>query len=157
MTIKNMPHVTVEQVLALRDAAIELEQERDELAAQVERLRKLIMDKTAQLRCCNSPYYDNETSPICCGTPDFTWPDDVVSVLSETPPAALAALKAQWQADAVRGLITNISGAIENDYISMKEIEEMDIEDFCNLAEKHANKLESQVERLRGIVKETKL
>lgn len=39
MTIKDMPHVTVEQVLALRDAAIELEQERNELAARVEHVK----------------------------------------------------------------------------------------------------------------------
>ena len=38
MTIKDMLHVTVEQVLALREAAIELERERDKLEAQVERL-----------------------------------------------------------------------------------------------------------------------
>ena len=79
----------------------QLEKERDELAAQVERLRKLVMDKTAQPVCCNRPYSDNQAAHICCGSPDFTWPDDVVAVLSETPPAALTALKAQWQAEAL--------------------------------------------------------
>lgn len=78
-----------------------LVQQRNELAAQVERLRNFIMDQTAQPECCNFPYVDPETGPICCGSPELAWPDDVVAVLSETPPAALAALKAQWQAEAV--------------------------------------------------------
>ena len=58
----------------------------------------------------------------------------------------LAELKASLpkvRADAVRGLIITIIGAIENGYISMREFEEMDLEDFCNLAEKHADKLEA--------------
>ncbi len=84
MSVKDLPHITVEQVLALRKAAIELEQQLAELKSSLPKVR----------------------------------------------------------ADAVRGLITNINGAIENDYISMKEVEEMELEDFCNLAEKHADKLE---------------
>jgi cell division protein ZapA (FtsZ GTPase activity inhibitor) len=85
MNIKDMPHVTVEQVLALRKAAIELEQELAELKASLPKIK----------------------------------------------------------ADAVRGLVSAIEGAIENDYISMKEVEEMELEDFCNLAVKHADKLEA--------------
>jgi len=84
MSIKDLPHVTVEQVLALRKAAIELEKELAELKASLPKVR----------------------------------------------------------VDAVRGLITAIEGAIENDYISMREVEEMVLDDFCNLAEKHADKLE---------------
>lgn len=85
MSIKDLPHVTVEQVLALRKAAIELEQQLANLKASLPKVR----------------------------------------------------------ADAVRGLITTIEGAIENDYISMKEVEEMVLDDFCNLAEKHADKLDA--------------
>jgi|GEM_PF-7134064 len=85
MSIKDLPHVTVEQVLALRKAAIELEKELADLKASLPKVR----------------------------------------------------------ADAVRGLIAAIEGAIENDYISMKEVEEMVLGDFCNLAEKHADKLEA--------------
>ena len=39
MSIKDLPHVTVEQVLALRKAAIELEKELAELKASLPRVR----------------------------------------------------------------------------------------------------------------------
>lgn len=74
--VKQMPHVTVEQVLALRNAAIELEQERNELAAQVERLRSAVD--------LSGAYKTNQV---------------LADILCETPPAALAALKAQWLAE----------------------------------------------------------
>ena len=38
MTTKEMLHITAEQILALREAGIKLETERNELRAQVERL-----------------------------------------------------------------------------------------------------------------------
>jgi len=95
------PRITARQSIEIADYIVELEQERNELAAQVERLRKFIMDQTSQPECCHRPDGDPETGPICCGSPDFTWPDDVVAVLSETPSAALEALKAQWKSEAV--------------------------------------------------------
>jgi len=39
MSIKDLPHVTVEQVLALRKAAIELEKELSELKASLPKVR----------------------------------------------------------------------------------------------------------------------
>jgi len=58
----------------------------------------------------------------------------------------LATLKAsipKIKADAVLSLIEAIEGAIDNDFISIKEVEEMHLEDFCELAKRHANKLEA--------------
>lgn len=99
MTIKEMPHITVEQVLALRDAAIKLETERDEFVAHIYRLRDLIENKTAIQICCGQGVGD-PTSPFsCCGMTNFDWPDDVVAVLSETPSQSLEALKMQWRAE----------------------------------------------------------
>ena len=46
------------------------------------------------------------------------------------------------KADAITGFIVAIEGAIENDIISDREAEEMDICDFLNLAYKHANQVE---------------
>ena len=57
----------------------------------------------------------------------------------------LAALKqslAKVRADAIRDMLTCIDGAIENDFISMREMEEMTLDDFFTLAKKHANKIE---------------
>lgn len=68
--------------------AEKLEAQYNELAAKVERLRKLIMDKTAQSVCCRA-----SDIPFCCGDMTITWPDDVVAVLSETEPSALTSLK----------------------------------------------------------------
>ena len=99
MSIKDLPHVTVEQVLALRKAAIDLEQQ----------LATAKQEATAY------------------------------RISLENLEASLPKVRA----DAVRGLITAIEGAIENDYISMREVEEMVLDDFCNLAEKHADKLEA--------------
>lgn len=39
MSIKDLPHVTVEQVLALRKAAIEIEQQLAELKASIPKVR----------------------------------------------------------------------------------------------------------------------
>lgn len=77
----------------------ELERERNELTAQVERLRGMLQDKAAKPVCCGNGSGDPQSGFSCCGCPDFTLPEDVVAVLSEQPPATLAALKAQWQAD----------------------------------------------------------
>ena len=58
----------------------------------------------------------------------------------------LAALKqslAKVRADAIRDMLTCIDGAIENDFISMREIEEMTLDDFFTLAKKHAKKIEA--------------
>jgi hypothetical protein len=57
----------------------------------------------------------------------------------------LAALKQSMpkiRADAIRDMLTCIDGAIENDFISMREVEEMTLDDFFTLAKKHANKIE---------------
>jgi hypothetical protein len=106
MSIKELPHVTVEQVLALRKAAIDLERQ-----LKSERIKlSTVYKHNAELR--------NELSDLKASLPKV-------------------------RADAVRGLITAIEGAIENDYISMKEVEEMELEDFCNLSEKHADKMEA--------------
>ena len=59
--------------------------------------------------------------------------------------AELAALKQsipKIRADAIRDMLTCIDGAIENDFISMREVEEMTLDDFFTLAKKHANKIE---------------
>jgi len=63
----------------------DLRKQIEELQARVERLRKLIMDKTYLIRCESL---------------DFTWPDDVVAVLSEPPAKSLDRLKYEWQAEA---------------------------------------------------------
>ena len=58
----------------------------------------------------------------------------------------LAALKQsipKIRADAIRDMLTCIDGAIENDFISMREVEEMTLDDFFTLAKKHANKIEA--------------
>ena len=46
------------------------------------------------------------------------------------------------KSDAITGFIVAIEGAIENDIISDREAEEMDICDFLNLAYKHAKQVE---------------
>src|SRR5690606_10465284 len=84
----------------------QMESERNELAAKVERLRKLIMDKTAQSVFSRAPGI-----PSCCRGMEITWPDDVVAVLLQTPPAALAALKAQWQADILAEISLQVSAS----------------------------------------------
>jgi len=74
----------------------ELEQERNELAAQVERLRGLLKPKVIDLIRCgigsnySGSLFDNAMKE---------YHEPLVLALSETPPAALAALKAQWQAE----------------------------------------------------------
>jgi hypothetical protein len=65
---------------------------------------------------------------------------------SERIEKELTTLKAsipKIKADAVLSLIEAIEGAIDNDFISIKEVEEMHLEDFCGLAKRHANKLEA--------------
>ena len=47
------------------------------------------------------------------------------------------------KADALRGLITAIEGAIENDFISGREVDEMELDDFLKLVDKHANRIEA--------------
>ena len=64
----------------------ELERERNELATQVERLRGMIVDAT------------NHGAQLDNGCWVYSIDD---SVLSEPPPAALAALKAQWNCPTV--------------------------------------------------------
>lgn len=71
----------------------QLEQERNELAAQVERLQ--IAAATVECALSNSNFAVDGL-------------DDLQEALDETPPAALSALKAQWQAD----ILENISVAI---------------------------------------------
>lgn len=43
--------------------------------------------------------------------------------------------------DAVLGFVSSVNGAVENDLITDREVEEMDLNDFILLAEKHANSL----------------
>lgn len=75
------PHITARQSIEIADYIVKLEQERNELAAQVERLRGaaygILVNRTG-----TDEWYDLE------------------KVYRETPPAALAVLKAQWQAEA---------------------------------------------------------
>ena len=73
-----------------------LVQQRNELAAKVERLRG------ASAEIAWSWREDH-------GENDGVY-QDLMDALSETPPAALAALKAQWQADAVREVAADIRG-----------------------------------------------
>tara|TARA_R110000824_G_scaffold396707_2_gene598637 strand:+ start:2235 stop:2666 length:432 start_codon:yes stop_codon:yes gene_type:complete len=47
------------------------------------------------------------------------------------------------RADAIRDMLTCIDGAIENDFISMREVDEMTLDDFFTLANKHANQIEA--------------
>jgi HEAT repeat protein len=55
MNIKDLPHVTVEQVLALRKAAIELEQELSDLKAS---LPKIKADSVREYgKKCDSVFY----------------------------------------------------------------------------------------------------
>ena len=55
-----------------------------ELIAKVERLRSILIDKTAQPTCCGLGVGDQQSGFSCCGNPEFSWPDDVVEVLIET-------------------------------------------------------------------------
>src|SRR5690554_2939204 len=83
----------------------ELEQERNELAAQVERLRGLLKPKVIDLIRCgigsnySGSLFDNAMKE---------YHEPLVLALSETPPAALAALKAQWQAEALEEVAKDI-------------------------------------------------
>lgn len=96
MTIKEMPHVTVEQILALRDAAIKLETERDELLAHVERLRGAL--------CILSDQSNNME-----GFPS-KFVDDAYYALDETPAKSLEALKKQLRNE----LAGNLTVALNN-------------------------------------------
>ena len=58
--------------------------------------------------------------------------------------AALEQSIPKVRADAIRDMLTCIDGAIENDFISMREVEEMTLDDFFTLAKKHANKIEGE-------------
>lgn len=79
----------------------QLEQERNELAAQVERLRS------------EFPLFDDDG--LCehehhC---EFTLLQErkrLHEMLAETPPAALASLKAQWQSEALCGFYDHLQG-----------------------------------------------
>lgn len=55
-----------------------------ELVAKVERLRSILIDKTAEPTCCGLGVGDPQSGFSCCGNPEFSWPDDVVEVLIET-------------------------------------------------------------------------
>lgn len=75
-----------------------LQQEHDELAATVERLRDALQNYTAEQVCCGQGeiQYSSEGEPIgqeCCGKPDIDWPEDVVELLSTTPRQNLNAIK----------------------------------------------------------------
>ena len=47
----------------------------------------------------------------------------------------------QIKSDAVLGFISAVNGAVENDFITDREVEEMDLNDFILLAEKYASSL----------------
>lgn len=115
MSIKDMPQVTVEQVLELRKAAIELEKELNKYKAHMVILEKDVQD-------------------LCFVELDL--------ILTKKELATIKASLPKIKAEAVLSLIEAIEGAIDNDFISIKEVEEMHLEDFCELAKRHANKLE---------------
>ena len=74
----------------------ELERERNELAAQVNKLRETI----ELIAKWNSHTTELAVNHGSSGVRDF-YRRIAESSLSEQPPSALAALKAQWQADAI--------------------------------------------------------
>lgn len=69
----------------------QLEQQQNELAAQVKRLRNVLTRMVDEKAVTGAFYYKVHNELF----------DLAKSALSETPPAALAALKAQWQAEAI--------------------------------------------------------
>lgn len=65
MSIKDMPHVTVEQVLALRKAAIELEQELATLKASLPKIKgDAVSNYLEYLEYCKNVSIDNPTEPL---------------------------------------------------------------------------------------------
>ena len=65
MSIKDLPHVTVEQVLALRAAAIELEQELATLKASLPKIRADAASNYLEyLEYCKRISIDNPTEPL---------------------------------------------------------------------------------------------
>lgn len=91
----------------------ELEQERNELASRVERLRYA----TARL---SSFIVFDRVDLRQEAEEQFA---ELQNILAETPPAALAALKAQWQAEALPKIA---------DHITSEEFENQFIEEFGN-------------------------
>ncbi len=87
------PHITARQSIEIADYIVVLERERNELAARVERLRGIVVS-----------YY---TTGVCVS--------DVKNILAETQPAALTAIKAQWQAEVTNGDPLNLLPAIGSD------------------------------------------
>lgn len=98
-----------------------LERERNELAAQVERLRYLFND----LCSCNlnSEYRDIEKK--------------IRNILSEKPPSALAALKAQWQAEAFSAFVSTLENIKNEAECSEDTLIKMMVEFSIRVTERH--------------------
>lgn len=79
----------------------ELEQERNKLAAQVERLRECTTPAIKLMRATGELSGWHEKADL------------IESVISETKPTILASLKAQWQAEAVESILNLDYGYIQ--------------------------------------------
>lgn len=79
----------------------ELEQERNELVAQVERLRECTTPAIKLMRATGELSGWHEKADL------------IESVISETKPTVLASLKAQWQAEAVESILNLDYGYIQ--------------------------------------------
>ena len=90
-------------ILQMVERIDRLTQERNELAAQVERLRECAAAPIKLMRSTGELSGWHETA------------DRIESVISETQPAALAALKAEWQADKRR------MDWLEHQYVSVRK------------------------------------
>ena len=104
-----------------------------------------LREELAVLRAYNSALVSAKTAFIDSeqweGEAGYLRPDNAEEMLNaafnKTPAQSLAKVRA----DAVRDMLNCIDGAIENDFISMREVDEMTLEDFFTLANKHADKI----------------
>lgn len=104
----------------IRDAE-KLEQDRNELAAQVERLHDAL---SLQLNDCIN--FDGAKLSDCIL-------EHSAKVLTEQPPTALAALKAQWQAEAITEFMNTVG---DSDYLwDFGDIKDFSIEYIKRLQE----------------------
>lgn len=95
------PHITARQSIEIADYIVELEKERDELAAQVERLRIAAIE-SQDWNWLTAKEYAEDVGD------DFFEIEDIQRlwdlVRSETPPAALEAMKSHWQTEIITEL-----------------------------------------------------
>ena len=120
----------------------ELDKEREALnSAQkvmdvYEKQKRALREELAALKADNAKL-NSVVCQTCHGAGSVcSAPDDCYNC------PACAATYNKIKADAIRDMLKCIDGAIENDFISMREVEEMTLDDFFTLAKKHANKIE---------------